>query len=52
MLLTRQQVDVLSVIEVSNTIIYGSKNRQLLKWLHLQTDPLQQMEENVTRYLG
>ncbi|WP_197072817.1 S16 family serine protease [Bacillus sp. B-jedd] len=51
-LLTKQQVDVLSVIEVSNKIIYGSKNRQLLKWLHLQTDPLQQMEGIVTRYLG
>ncbi|TYS60346.1 hypothetical protein FZD47_21300 [Bacillus infantis] len=47
-----QGVDVLSVAEVDHKVRYDSKNRQLLKWLHLQKEPLLQMEENAAEYLG
>lgn len=51
-LLSKQQADVLSVEEVDNKMIYSSKNSQILKLLHLQKDPIKQMGENVTQYLG
>ncbi|PLR71892.1 S16 family serine protease [Bacillus sp. UMB0728] len=51
-LLAAQGVDVLSVAEVDHKVRYDSKNRQLLKWLHLQKEPLLQMEENAAEYLG
>lgn len=52
-LLTKQNVDVLSVIEVNNKTIYGIKNRQILEWLHLRNEhsPEETME-NVAQYLG
>lgn len=51
-ILSKQQADVLSVEEVDNKMIYSSKNSQILKLLHLQKDPIKQMGENVTQYLG
>ncbi|MBE1554060.1 S16 family serine protease [Sporosarcina limicola] len=52
-LLTKQHVDVLSVFEVNKKNIYGSKNRQILKWLHLQKDHSpEEMKENLSLYLG
>ncbi|MGD6902423.1 S16 family serine protease [Bacillus infantis] len=47
-----QGVDVLSIAAVDHKIRYESKNRQLLKWLHLQKEPLLQMEESAAEYLG
>ncbi|WP_421664414.1 S16 family serine protease [Lysinibacillus telephonicus] len=52
-LLTKQHVDVLSVIEVNNKTIYGIKNRQILKWLHLLKEHSpEETRENVALYLG
>jgi amino acid transporter len=51
-ILAAQGVDVLSVAAVDHKVRYDSKNRQLLKWLHLQKEPLLQMEENAAAYLG
>ena len=52
-LLIKQYVDVLSVFEVNKKTIYGSKNRQILRWLHLQKDHSpEEMKENVSLYLG
>ncbi|KQL54385.1 hypothetical protein AN964_13355 [Heyndrickxia shackletonii] len=51
-LLSKQQADVLSVEEVDNKMKYSSKNSQILKWLHLQKEPIKQMGENVNQYLG
>ncbi|MGD6855387.1 S16 family serine protease [Bacillus infantis] len=51
-ILAAQGVDVLSIAAVDHKIRYESKNRQLLKWLHLQKEPLLQMEESAAEYLG
>ncbi|QED47979.1 S16 family serine protease [Cytobacillus dafuensis] len=52
-LLTKQHVDVLSVIEVNNKTIYGIKNRQILEWLHLRKEHSpEETKENVALYLG
>lgn len=52
-LLINQHIDVLSIIEVNKKIIYGSKNRQILKWLHLEKEHSpNEMKENVSLYLG
>ncbi|MBK3496090.1 hypothetical protein JFL43_14705 [Viridibacillus sp. YIM B01967] len=51
-LLNEQHVDFLNIIEVTNQIRYGSKNRQLLQWIHLQKSEVEQMRENVKHYLG
>lgn len=52
-LLTKQHVDVLSVIEVNNRTIYGIKNRQILTWLHLRKEHSpEETKENVALYLG
>ena len=52
-LLTKQHVDVLSVIEVNNKTIYGVKNRQILEWLHLRKElSPEETKVNVALYLG
>ncbi|WP_162920205.1 S16 family serine protease [Paenisporosarcina cavernae] len=52
-LLLQERVKVLSIIEVTNRMIYGVKNRQLLTWLHLRKGNLtEDTRKNVTRYLG
>lgn len=52
-MLTKQHVDVLSVIDMKNKIIYGVKNRQILTWLHLRKENLtEDTKENVAVYLG
>lgn len=38
--------------ENTNLVLYESKNRQILKWLHLQKSEVDQMKENVNHYLG
>ncbi|MDM5233544.1 S16 family serine protease [Lysinibacillus pakistanensis] len=51
-LLNKQQVPFLNVAENTNLVLYESKNRQILKWLHLQKSEVDQMKENVNHYLG
>lgn len=52
-MLTEQHVDVLSVIDLNNKIVYGVKNRQILVWLHLRKENLtEETKENVAVYLG
>lgn len=52
-LLTKQHIDVLSVFEVKNKIIYVVKNRQILKWLHIGKEHSpKETKENVSLYLG
>ncbi|MBU0904093.1 MAG: hypothetical protein KKF57_02820 [Firmicutes bacterium] len=52
-LLTKQHIDVLSVFEVNQKIVYGIKNRQILKWLQLQKEHSpEETKENVALYLG
>lgn len=52
-LLTKQQVDVLSVTELNNKIIYGVKTREILTWLHLRkVHSPEETKENVALYLG
>ncbi|MGN7410292.1 S16 family serine protease [Sporosarcina sp. SAFN-010] len=52
-LLTEQGVDVLSIAEIDNHIIYGVKTRQLLSWLHLTKEHTpKEMVETVSDYLG
>lgn len=51
-LLNKQQVPFLDVAEITNLDKYESKNQQILKWLHLQKNEVDQMKENVIHYLG
>jgi len=51
-LLNKQQVPFLNVTENTNLVLYESKNRQILKWLHLQKSEVDQMKDNVNHYLG
>ena len=51
-LLVKQNVDVLSVMEIDNQIVYRNKNEQILRWLHLLKTAKKQSEENVLKYLG
>lgn len=51
-LLNKQQVPFLNVAENTNLVLYESKNRQILKWLHLQKSEVDRMKENVNHYLG
>lgn len=52
-MLTEQHVDVLSVIDMNNKIIYGVKNRQILTWLNLRKENLtEETKEDVAVYLG
>lgn len=51
-LLNRQQVPFLDVAEITNFDKYVSKNQQILKWLYLQKNEVDQMKENVIHYLG
>jgi len=52
-LLTKQHVDVLSVIDMNNKITYGVKNRQILTWLHLRKEHSpEETKEKVALYLG
>lgn len=52
-LLTEQGVDVLSITEIDNQVIYGVKTRQLLTWLHLRKEHTpKEMVETVRDYLG
>lgn len=51
-LLNKLQVPFLNVAENTNLVLYESKNRQILKWLHLQKSEVDQMKENVNHYLG
>lgn len=50
--LKTQNGDVLTITEVNNRMIYGIKNNQLLLWLHLQKEPIEETEHNVKKYLG
>ncbi|SKB58213.1 Lon protease (S16) C-terminal proteolytic domain-containing protein [Lysinibacillus sp. AC-3] len=51
-LLIKQQVPFFDVAEITNLEIYASKNKQILKWLHLQKNEVDEMKENVIHYLG
>lgn len=51
-LLNKQQVPFLNVAEITNLVLYKSKNQQILKWLHLQKNEVDQMKDNVNHYLG
>lgn len=44
--------DVLSISKINNRMIYGFKNRQILLWLHLQKESIEETEDNVKKYLG
>ena len=51
--LRNENIDVLTIEEISNKIIYGVKNRQLLTWFHLQKEhSYAEMKDNVISYLG
>jgi len=51
-LLNKQQVPFIHVAEISNLVLYQSKNQQILKWCHLQKSEVDQMKNNVNQYLG
>lgn len=50
--LNKQHIQFLDIMEFTNLDLYGSKNRQLLVWLHLKKNELEQMRESVNHYLG
>lgn len=51
-LLNKQQVPFIKVDEITNFVLYKSKNQQIVKWLHLQKNEVDQMKDNVNHYLG
>lgn len=51
-LLNKQHIPFLDIMEVTNLVLYGNKNRQLLDWLHLKKNEVEQMRESVNHYLG
>ncbi|MFJ6208731.1 S16 family serine protease [Lysinibacillus sp. NPDC092081] len=51
-LLNKQHVPFFNVAEITNLVLYESKNQQILKWLHLQKNEVDQMKDNVNHYLG
>ncbi|WP_144510522.1 S16 family serine protease [Bacillus sp. FJAT-22090] len=51
-ILTNQNDDILTITKINNRMIYGVKNDQLLLWLHLQKEPIEETEDNVKKYLG
>ncbi|WP_075618601.1 S16 family serine protease [Paenisporosarcina indica] len=51
-ILATQNGDVLTITKLNNRMIYGVKNSQLLLWLHLQKEPIEETEDNVKKYLG
>lgn len=52
-LMKDEGIEILSITQIDNQIIYGVKNRQLLSWLHLTGEHTpKEMVETVQSYLG
>lgn len=50
-LLNKQNAEYLTIHEITNLELYGSKNRKLLEWLHLRENSVERMRKNVNTYL-
>lgn len=44
--------EIITITKLTNRILYGNKNRQILKLLHLQKSPKEKMRENLKLYFG
>lgn len=51
-IVTAQNDDVLSITKIDNRMIYEIKNNQLLLWLHLKKEPIEETKHNVRIFLS